>query len=91
MESHTKIDTHDFENSGHKCPCHRTSFRKIYTHGSTMSAETDVYTFVGCQCAVAVRHDSGGFYPSVATYHKTYGEASGTGRLHAALTADKYR
>ncbi len=91
MESHTRIDSQEFECSDHKCPCHKTAFRKMYTYGSTMSAETDVYTFTGCGCAVSIRHDAGGFYPSVATYHETYDEARGAGRFHAALAADKYR
>ncbi len=91
LTSGERIDGAEFECSNHRCPCHGSPFRKMYTFGSTMSAETEVYTFTGCGCAVSDRHDPVGTYPSVTTYHATYGEASGTGRLHGMMAAAKYR
>lgn len=73
------------------CPCHGTPIKKSYTYGSTMSAETDVYVFSGCKCAVSVRHDPVGTYDSVAQYHDNFGDAAGTGKLHAMRAATKYR
>jgi len=73
------------------CPVHGGGIKKTYTFGSTMSAETDVSVFRGCQCAVAVRHDPIGILRSAASYHKSFNSASGVGKLHAAMAAAKYR
>lgn len=73
------------------CPVHQTSHRKTYTFGSTLSAETDVVTFRGCKCAVAIAHDPVGTYPSRVTYHTSYESAAGLGRLRAMDAAAKYR
>lgn len=73
------------------CPVHGGPVRKVYTYGSTMSAETEVYAYRGCGCAVSLRHDPVGTYPSVAQYHATFDAAAGTGRLHAMRAAAKYR
>ena len=56
-----------------------------------MSAETDVCTFRGCRCAVAIKHDPVGTYQSVAVYCIDYDTASGIGRLHSMQAAAKYR
>ncbi len=76
---------------GCDCPKHGTAHKKTYTFGSTMSAETSVCVFYGCKCAVAVRHDPVGTYDSSATYHTSYDNATGVGRLHAAMASAKYR
>lgn len=87
MKDHDRID----HEPGDACPEHGTPHRKIYTFGSTMSAETEVCTFKGCRCAVSVKHDPLGTYPPAIAYHTTFASASGRGRLHAALMAAKYR
>ena len=76
---------------GDRCPCHATPFKKIYTFGSSMTAETEVTVFRGCRCAVAVRHDPIGVLRSTATLCASYSEASGVGRLHAMEAAARYR
>ena len=76
---------------GDPCPVHGSPHRKIYRFGSTMSAETDVCTFKGCPCAVAVMHDPVCCLPSEAHYFATYAEAHGHGKLRAAMAAVKYR
>ena len=87
LDNHSAVE-HDL---GDPCPAHNTPHRKIYTYGSTLSAETEVCTFRGCKCAVSVRHDPVGTYPAAANYHTTFGAAEGQGRLHAALATAKYR
>jgi len=81
----------EFDELDGRCPVHGTPHRKTYTYGSTMSAETEVFTFRGCRCAVSVRHDPVGTYPPVVQHHQTFNDAAGTGRLHAMLAAAKYR
>ena len=76
---------------GDACPVHGMPHRKVYTFGSTMSAETEVCTFAGCGCAVSIVHDPVGTYDSQARYHRTYAEAAGKGKLNAALWAAKFR
>lgn len=88
MKNHEKIPGW-FSDDG--CPEHGCPAKKTYTLGSTMSAETDVTVFNGCWCAVAVRHDPVGTYPSEASYYVSYNEAAGVGRFHAAMAAAKYR
>lgn len=89
LTDNARVDIADFEeNDDAKCPCHGGKLRKIYRYGSTMTAETDLFTFYGCGCSVAIRHDPVGTYPSVATYHDHF--ASGVGRFHAMRAADKY-
>jgi hypothetical protein len=87
ISEHTRIEF--FE--GDCCPVHENAHKKTYHFGSSMSAETDVCVFRGCGCAVAIRHDPIGTLKSTATYHETYGNASGVGRLHAMEAAAKYR
>jgi len=77
--------------AGDCCPVHGGAFKKLYTFGSTMSAETEVCVFHGCRCAVAIKHDPVGTYASEATWHPSYDDASGVGRLRAAMAAAKYR
>ncbi|MGA2068323.1 MAG: hypothetical protein ABSG86_25345 [Thermoguttaceae bacterium] len=79
------------EDKAMRCPVHGGAFRKIYTYGSTMSAETDVVAFRGCGCAVSIAHDPVGTYPSVARYHRAFAGAAGLGRLRAMDAAAKYR
>ena len=86
----TNYDTIDWA-EGDTCPVHDTPHKKTYTFGSTMSAETDVCTFRGCRCAVAIKHDPVGTYQAVATYCIDYDTASSIGRLHAMQAAVKYR
>jgi len=71
------------------CPVHGCECKKEYTFGSSMSAETTVAVFSGCQCAVAVRHDPIGTLDSVVSYHTSYRNASGVGALHfsSAMTS----
>jgi hypothetical protein len=88
IKDHAEIE---FNEHPHTCPVHGTAHRKTYTYGSTMSAETDVVTFVGCGCAVSISHDPVGTYPSLARYHKTFAGAAGLGRLRAMDAAAKYR
>ncbi len=76
---------------GDACPVHGTKHKKRYTFGSTMTAETEVCVFKGCQCAVSVSHDPCGTYPSVAKYNDSFANASGRGRLNAMMWADKFR
>ena len=90
MEDGTKLESFESE-AGDGCPVHGGKVRKCYTHGSSMSAETEVFTFKTCRCAVAVRHDPIGTYPATITYHTSYDAASGTGKLHAMMAAAKYR
>jgi hypothetical protein len=85
LKEHSVIEFDD------RCPCHGNKLKKQYTFGSTMTAETTVSVFYGCQCAVAERHDPIGILPNVASYHKSYANASGVGRLHALEAAAKYR
>lgn len=85
MDQITDFDT------GDRCPVHNTPHRKVYTFGSTMTAETEVCTFFGCPCTVSISHDPVGTYPSVARYHTSYGSATGVGRLRAMEAAVKYR
>ena len=73
------------------CPVHGGNLRKIYTYGSTMSGETDVCTFIGCRCAVSIKHDPVGTYPASVMYHDSFSAAEGRGRLHAMECAAKYR
>ena len=87
IAEHTRIEFYE----GDACPVHGTEHKKTYHFGSTMSAETDVCVFRGCQCAVAIRHDPVGTLNSTPTYHTSYGAASGVGRLHAMDSAAKYR
>ena len=85
-----RVELHNFEECDETtCPRHGGKLRKIYRYGSSMSAETDLFTFYGCNCSVAIRHDPVGTYPSTATYYTTF--ADGVGRLHAKLAAAKYR
>ena len=86
MQDFQTIDHED----GDPCPVHNTPHRKIYTFGSTMSADTDVCTFRGCDCAVSIKHDPLGFYPPAIAYHTSYDHAAGRGRLHAMQAAVKY-
>jgi hypothetical protein len=88
MNEHDTVESFDV---GDACPVHRSPFKKRYTFGSTLSAETDVCVFKGCRCAVAVSHDPVGILRSVATYHASYDSASGVGRLRAMDAAAKYR
>ena len=71
-----------------KCPVHGTEHKKMYTFGSSMSEETEVHTFKGCQCAIAERH---GLIGSKTTYHTSYNNASGVGVLHREIAKAKYR
>ena len=71
-----------------KCPVHGTEHKKMYTFGSSMSGETEVHTYKGCQCAVAVRH---GLFESATTYHTSYNGAAGRGIFHREMTKAKYR
>ena len=87
LKDHDRVDYCE----GDACPEHGTECKKSYTFGSTMSAETDVCVFRGCGCAVAIRHDPVGTLKSVATWHTSYNNASGVGRLHAMEAAAKYR
>lgn len=73
------------------CPRHGGPVRKCYTFGSTMSAETDVYTFHGCRCAVSVQHDPVGTYAPSVYIHDSYRDAAGTGTLASMMAAAKYR
>ena len=75
---------------GRSCPAHGKPFRKLYTFGSSMSAETEVYTFHGCPCAVSVKHDPVGILRASVMYHRTYAGAAGRGRLHAMDAAARY-
>lgn len=84
-------DTVESFAAGDNCPAHNTEHRKIYTFGSSMSAETEVCTFKGCRCAVAVKHDPVGTYASVATYHESYDSAAGSGKLRSAWAKAYYR
>ncbi len=68
---------------GDPCPVHGTAFRKLYTFGSSMTAETDVCTFHGCRCAVAIPHDPVGTLHLSAVYCRTYDAAAGIGRMRA--------
>jgi Zn-dependent M28 family amino/carboxypeptidase len=88
MKDHDQVNEYS---EGDNCPVHDTACKKTYTFGSTMSAETDVCVFHGCRCAVAVRHDPIGILPGVATWHPTYNDATGVGRLHSAMASAKYR
>lgn len=81
----------DFDERDGRCPVHRTPHRKMYTYGSTLSAETEVFTFCGCRCAVSVRHDPVGTFQPLVRHHHTFEDAAGTGRLHAMPAAAKYR
>lgn len=78
-------------NTGDACPVHGTPHRKIYTFGSTMTAETEVCTFRGCQCAVSISHDPVGTYPSIAKWNSSYSNAAGHGKLNAMMWAAKLR
>jgi hypothetical protein len=71
-----------------KCPVHATPHKKMYTFGSSMSGETEVHTFKGCQCAIAERH---GLIGSATTYHTSYNSASGVGVFHREMCKAKYR
>ena len=84
-------DVSDRFDIGDDCPVHGTTFKKSYTFGSTMTAETEVCTFAGCRCAVAISHDPVGTYPGVAKYCESYGSAAGRGTLNAKLWAAKLR
>ena len=77
--------------AGDPCPVHGTPHRKTYTFGSTLSGETDVSMFRGCQCATAIRHDPVGTLRSTASYHTSYAGAAGVGTLHKMEMAAKYR
>jgi hypothetical protein len=88
VKDHTTID---FDEGNDRCPVHGSNIRKRYDFGSSMSAETEVFVFKGCRCAIAVRHDPVGTLRSVATYHTNYDSASGVGRLHALEAIAKYR
>ena len=87
LEEYDVIEYHD---SGDPCPVHKTEFRKMYTFGSTMSAETEVCIFKGCKCAVSLAHHPAGC-ETVARYHTSFNSASGVGRLRAADWAAKLR
>jgi hypothetical protein len=56
----------------------------MYTFGSTMSAETEVYVFPCCYRAVSVAHDPIGVLPAVIRTHDNYSEAAGVGRIRVA-------
>ena len=93
LESATLVERQEVYGfyAGNECPIHGTPHRKMYTFGSTMTAETDVCTFQGCQCAVSISHDPCGTYPSVAKWNSSYANASGHGKLNAKLWAAKFR
>jgi len=93
MPTITKLADHAALGDGFDdcCPVHGGKIKKTYTFGSTMSAETDVHVFCGCGCAVAERHDPIGILQSAVSYHTSYSNASGVGKLHAMLAAAKYR
>ena len=78
-------DRLDNQSASDPCPSCGTQSRKTYTFGSSLSAETDVVVFAGCDCAVAIRHDPIGTYPSVASYHPSYEQAAGVAVLHRDL------
>jgi hypothetical protein len=85
----TKVDRCDFEECDScKCPNHGGTLRKIYRYGSTMSMETDLFTFYGCSCSVSISHDPVGTYPSVATYWDHFN--GGIGKLNAMCAKAKY-
>ena len=76
MKNHTRLDGFN-----DRCPVHGNPARKVYEFGREGDAE--VYTFVGCRCAVALKHDPIGQYQPVATYHQQYASAAGVARLHS--------
>lgn len=86
MQDHDRIEDYN-----DVCPVHGGDVKKRYGFGSSMTGETDVYVFTTCRCAVAVRHDPVGTYESTATYHTSYDNASGVGKLHAMTMGAKYR
>ena len=86
----TFTELEDFD-AGDACPAHNTPHRRIYTFGSTMSGETEVCTFKGCQCAISIKHDPVGTYDASVMYHDNFSDASGRGKLHAMECAAKYR
>lgn len=88
MQNFTELQSFD---EGDACPVHNNEHRKVYTFGSSMSAETDVCVFHGCKCAVSIARDPIGILPAVVRYHDTFAEASGVGKLRAESAAAKYR
>ncbi len=84
------LDNIEYREPGDPCPVHKTEFRKMYTFGSTMSAETEVCTFKGCRCAVLLAHHPAGC-ETVARYHTVFNSASGVGRLRAEDWKTKLR
>lgn len=79
----------DFE-AGDACPVHGTPHRKVYTFGSSMSTETEVCTFKGCRCAVAVRHDCCGVLQFDPIYCTSYESAAGVGILRREDTKARF-
>lgn len=92
LQSATLIEYDAVEDyvDGDPCPVHETPFRKAYTYGSTMTAETEVCVFRGCGCAIRISHDSRAFQ-AVPKYHGNFDEAAGNGRLNAMIGAAMYR
>ena len=56
------------------CPQHNTEVKKEYSFGSSEDAR--VYTFSGCKCAI--------FHSFESTYHQSYKQASGQGKMQSA-------
>lgn len=88
IQNHTECDYEE----GDCCPNHAQSeFKKMYTFGSSMSAETEVIVFKACKCAVAICHDPVGTYDSRVIYFTSYDNAHGVGKLRAMDAKAKYR
>jgi len=87
IENHATIEHEE----GDACPVHGREHRKTYNFGSTMTCVTEVCTFRGCGCAVAIQHDPIGINDAYVTYHNSYESAAGVGKLAAKMAAAKYR
>ena len=80
----TKLDVNWQLNSG-KCPEHGGEIRNIYSFGKYRDA--DVYTFKGCNGAVAQPYDPVGQYPYQPVYTTSYDEAACIARFAKAMQA----